>query len=119
MATEPQHFDLVPFLIMLALLAFVWYEIRRQGRKRNAIRISAPPKFVSWYRAPLSDHVEYLAYMQPTDYQGWQDDGGFFYTRVLANAHRFDTYEAAKKATPVYDGSNNIEGRSGVYTVNG
>lgn len=71
-------------------------------------------KFISWYRQPRSNAgVEYLALMPATDH----DEGGYFYTRVIENAHRFDTYEDAKRVTPVYDGSHDIEGRSGVLEV--
>jgi hypothetical protein len=80
-----------------------------------------PPKFVSWYRAPNPNSlVEYLAYTPPYDHgQYASKEGEWFYTIVLANAFRFDTIEAARKLTPVYDGSDGIKGRTGVYTVKG
>lgn len=76
-------------------------------------------KFVSWYRQPRSmAAIEYLAFMPPYDHgQYAAPEGEWFYTLKLENAHRFETYEAAKSKTPSYDGSHDIEGRSGVLEV--
>lgn len=80
-----------------------------------------PPQFVSWYRQPSGNvPIEYLAWMPPYDHGQYANEKGeWFYTFKLENAYRFDTYEDAKAVTPVYDGSHNIEGRSGVLTVRG
>lgn len=76
-------------------------------------------KFVSCYRAPRSNApMEYLAFMPPYDHgQFSAPEGEWFYTDVLANAFRFDTYAEAKDKTPTYDGSSGIEGRTGVMTM--
>lgn len=67
------------------------------------------PRFISWYRPPLRDHVEYLAEAG--------DGEGFIYVRDKQRAHRFEEYSAALQATPSYDGSANIGDRAGVERV--
>lgn len=76
-------------------------------------------KFISWYRAPRDGApVEYLAFMPPYDHgQFSAPEGEWFYTLKIDNAYRFDTIEDARAKTPVYDGSRDLEGRSGVIEV--
>jgi hypothetical protein len=67
-------------------------------------------KFVSWYRSPrIGAPVEYLA--------DAPDGEGYIYVRKIEDAKRFDSEQDARQPTPVYDGSANIEARSGVYRV--
>ena len=70
--------------------------------------------FVSWYRAPRDGSaIHYLA-RSPDDKP---EEITFYYTPIVERAWRFETREAAVAATPVYDGSNNLDGRCGVLEV--
>lgn len=68
-----------------------------------------PVKFISWYREPWSH--------RPTFYLMKGYKSGWAYTIDKSLAHRFDTKEEAQAVTPTYDGSANIERRTGVKAV--
>lgn len=68
-----------------------------------------PKGWVSWYQSPLADSREYLC----KDFV----DSEFYYSPDSKKAHIFNTRKDALLATPVYDGSLNIEKRSGVFAT--
>lgn len=110
---KPEYMLLVAAAFLLWLAGpFDWHKPKRDTKPR------AKPegKFVSWYQTPHG-RMQYLAWMPEHDFFQHHDEGGWFYTDVLANAHRFETEAAALEPTPVYDGSNGIEKRAGVMPV--
>lgn len=104
------HYDLIPFLILLALLAYVGIVIWRA--KPGEPIAPTPPKWVSWYLPPRRHApMEYLA--------DTPDGNGFMYVRNIEHAKRFNTEAEALAPTPIYDGSVRIEARTGVHKVRG
>jgi hypothetical protein len=92
-------------LAVLASAAVVWYA---PALAKVEVSEMKNDKFVSWYRAPYQT-IEYLA--------DAPDGEGYIYVRNIADAKRFDSEAEARRPTPVYDGSANIDIRSGVYRV--
>lgn len=69
-----------------------------------AALLNRPPKgWISWYRDPRDDRVQYLV--------RYADGEGFYYSRARWQAEIFPTREEALAATPVDDA------RAGVQAV--
>lgn len=79
---------------------------------KNLIPALRPVSYISWYRdvRPWMNDVQYLRRMDNPDH-------GWYYTKHIELAHRFDSYEEALLITPGYDGSGGMEERAGVLAV--
>ena len=97
-------------LIVLGFL--VIYLIYNAGVVLLPPKPSTPSRWVVCYRAPQAEHWVYLACDQ-----NMNDKTFWFYTNVFAKAHRFDTWEEAMQAIPVYDGSMDIVKRTKIVEV--
>lgn len=67
-----------------------------------------PDMWISYYIAPRSGQASYLCK---------DERGGFYYSQRHADAHRFASQQEARGVTPVYDGSANIEQRTGAVRL--
>lgn len=78
------------------------------GSKPMPSRNREPEGWISWYRdaRPYMDKKQYLS---KSDFFE-----GYIYVPQREKAFVFTSYEDAKLATPVYDGSSNMENRAGV-----
>lgn len=105
----------VAVVVTIGLRLWYYRDFIRGKPAHRQRQLKDEPKFVVWYRAPLSDRIEYLAFMPPYDYgQFSAPEGEWYYTDKYANAYRFDNRESAMRRAPTYDGSSNLDDRTGV-----
>lgn len=106
-------FVILPLMVLIAFLIPAKWDPAIRIKERQMAAGWHPEaigmKFVSWYIEPASGRCVYLA--------DAPDGEGYIYTPFIQHAKRFDSFDAAKKSTPVYDGSAGIESRTGVERV--
>ena len=55
-------FSVIAVVVLFMAIALCWFIV-----PPRPAAFAGPPKFVVWYRTPLGDKLEYLAFMPPYD----------------------------------------------------